>query len=98
MINDFINRFKNKHKDLEYLFTNGLCYHFASILNNMFIGSIMYNDIDNHFAFLYNNKLYDITGEIKKDNFVYWDIYKTKEPLNSGRVTNECIFLIDKNR
>ena len=60
MIEKFINNFKKKHKDLEYLFTNGLCYQFTCILDKIFVGSIMYNDIDNHFAFLHNGKLYDI--------------------------------------
>lgn len=93
MIQNFINNFKKKHKDLEYLFTNGLCYHFTSILEKLFIGNIMYNEIDNHFAFLYNGKLYDITGEIDNVNFEYWDVYKSQEPLNSSRIIQNCVFL-----
>lgn len=93
MIEKFINNFKRKHKDLEYLFTNGLCYQFTCILDKIFVGSIMYNDIDNHFAFLHNGKLYDITGAIDDTNFEHWDIYKLREPLNSSRITRSCIFL-----
>lgn len=99
----FIKKFKrdsNNEKFLENHFTNGYCYHFAVILaalfgNEDYQSNIMYNPIDNHFATKYNNKLYDITGEIKlTTDWVDWNRYKEFEPLDSERVIKNCIYKI----
>lgn len=94
MIDKFIENFRNKNQCLVDIFTNGCCYHFACILNNIFSGFICYNDIDNHFAFMSNEgKLYDITGQISDDKYESWTLYKVKEPLNSSRIVKNCIYL-----
>lgn len=90
---EFVENFRNKHPDFQYLFTHGLCYHFAAILKSIFFGDIVYNDIDNHFAFYDGVNTIDITGIIDSKGFISWDDYVQKEKLNSERVNNECIIL-----
>ena len=93
----FVETFRSKHPDFQYLFTNGLCYHFAAILKNIFFGDIVYNDIDNHFAFDDGYNVLDITGIIDREGFQNWDKYNRQERLNSERVANECILLYNAN-
>lgn len=96
IIEKFCETFRSKNKNLIQIFNQGYCYHFACILHNIFNGKIMYNDIDNHFACLYDGKLYDIAGEINyphNDGYVDWEDYQRSEPLNSSRVINECVYL-----
>lgn len=96
IIEKFCETFRSKNKNLIQIFNQGYCYHFACILHNIFNGKIMYNDIDNHFACLYDGKLYDIAGEINyphNDGYVDWEDYQRSEPLNSSRVLNECVYL-----
>lgn len=90
----FIGRFQNG--GATKTFTEGCCYYFAAILRlRGFDGYIVYNEIDNHFAFKCCNKLYDITGEITDTeaikNFVSWDTYVSVEPKNAARVMRDCI-------
>ena len=66
---EFINKFKfaNKQNVLENTFTNGYCYYFAIILKTRFpSGKILFDKDFNHFVFQYDNKLYDITGNVTK--------------------------------
>lgn len=92
----FIKLFQND--DTIEIFTTGCCYYFALILNTRFKGKIVYNDIDNHFAFKYEDRLYDITGEITNDlcklSYVNWEDYITIEPRNSERVIKDCILKV----
>lgn len=93
---EFINRRFNNPEVIKS-FTNGNCYYFAVILKARFNkGLIMYNEIDNHFGYLLDNKIYDITGVIcekfSNDNlWDYWFIYYNRESANSRRVINDCI-------
>lgn len=96
IVEKFCETFRSKNENLIQIFNQGYCYHFACILHNIFNGKIMYNDIDNHFACLYDGKLYDIAGEINyphNDGYVDWAEYQRIEPLNSSRVLNECVYL-----
>lgn len=93
---DFINRRFN-NPEVVKSFTNGNCYYFVIILITRFgKGRIVYNEIDNHFGYLLNNKIYDITGVIC-ENFInnnlwqYWFIYCVNEPANSYRIERDCI-------
>lgn len=94
----FIKNFKENNPDaIEDCFMNGNCYWFAQILktvteNN---GLIMYDPILNHFYFYYikTNKFYDIRGEVHPDpgDIISWETYRYVEPLDAGRVFNNCI-------
>lgn len=82
-IENFIVNFKTRIKGSEDLivnmFTNGLCYHFTSILKDVFPGGIVIHDeITNHFLYWYEGFYYDITGNVditfyKFDGLVEWD-------------------------
>jgi hypothetical protein len=93
---DFINRRFNNPEVIKS-FTNGNCYYFAQILRIRFNkGFIVYNEIDNHFGYLLDNKVYDITGIVCK-NFKNdklwqdWTFYAFTEPSNAKRIINDCI-------
>lgn len=92
---EFINRRFNNPEVIKS-FTNGNCYYFAQILRIQFCtGHIVYNEIDNHFGYLLNNKVYDITGVIcenRNDNlWKDWIRYMFYEPSNAKRVIDYCI-------
>lgn len=69
-------------------FTNGYCFHFAAILEKMFDGMIMYDPIDNHFAFLLNSdaSLYDASGKI--GHFTH--ILKTPDDIPCYNLVPTC--------
>ena len=102
-IEKFIEKFKidSGNKELiEKLFTSGYCYHFAIMLSTLF-GSvdypeddIMYNPVDNHFAFMHDFKLYDITGYIGllSDDWEYWVDYKDVDKTEVNRIIKQCIY------
>lgn len=113
-INIFIKQFQNDGT-IE-VFTQGFCYYFAKILSTRFVyfynePLIMYNPIDNHFACLILDKLWDITGELdvtvgttfnraretskNVDNWYCWDNYKDFDNKDYERVVRDCI--IKKN-
>lgn len=91
---DFIKHF-NKNKGTIKTFTEGCCYWFAFILHTRFKGTIMYDDINNHFACKINNIIYDING-INNNIFVEWDNYCKIEPLNADRIIRDCIIFETK--
>ena len=87
----FIQQF-DKDKDT---FLYGMCYWFAVILSSRFGGEIYYNDIDNHFATLIGNSLYDVTGELyNKSEFIPWEQYSPNSSERK-RVIKYCILKED---
>ena len=68
IIENFIVKFKKGFNSeiLEYVFTQGNCYHFSAILDNLFEGGIVYNPIEGHFLFESDNMFYDITGKVNE--------------------------------
>lgn len=106
---NFINTFKEMYpKQIEDMFLHGLCYWFATILEEQFNGRKVYDCIDGHFITEIDNELYDIRGKItdkydkpvsnpyKEDgDLIYWDIYQEWEPLDSARVIKYCKDLKD---
>lgn len=105
-IDQFIKTFKKDFVGDQALlvrhFTNGYCYHFATILNSLFgsedgLNGIVYNPVENHFAFYSGGKFYDITGEIPQSaNWYSWDYYKGLEPNDAERVIEQCCYKVYK--
>jgi hypothetical protein len=111
-VEKFIINFKQRFKDSEdlivHMFTNGLCYHFTSILKDVFPGGIVIHDeIANHFLYWYDGYYYDITGAIELDmykfaGFVEWE--ETKEEYqrlthvydNHYDVVRRCCVLLEE--
>ena len=98
---NFIYNFKhrvNKEKELEDVFLNGNCYYFSIILKHRFPNMhIVYSQIDNHFMCLYDNRIYDIRGDITNNVMVYdlfsWEDYMHYDKLDYGRVVKYCVNL-----
>ncbi len=91
-IMNFIGKFQNE--GTIKTFTEGCCYWFAEILRRRFPGLIMYNPIDNHFAFATSTdaRLYDITGELEKTkDWSIWEEYKRRDNLETERIYRYCI-------
>lgn len=85
--NEFIAKFKqsNRNKVMEDTFLHGFCYYFAVILKNRFpTGTILYDKEAAHFVFSYENKLYDITGNVTNQ-------YHNTSPTWNATITKECI-------
>ena len=95
-INEFISHFSDREQ-----FLNGNCYWFAFILQERFkifgFTKIMYNPIDNHFATLIDDTLYDILGPVpisSNSPWYDWDRYQKIEPLNAERIYRDTILQI----
>lgn len=91
---EFIKYFQNE--GTMNVFLNGCCYWFAFILYTRFIDNyarLMYNYISGHFATMIDDKLYDITGEIKNpdDKWIPFDEYQAKEPNYTKVIIRDCI-------
>jgi hypothetical protein len=87
-IEKFIALFNNDEK-----FTNGLCYWFAYILKGRFPnGEIWYDQIENHFYFVVNNKTFDVSGEVTLPNTaIKWNEYSDYDELDYQRVIKYCV-------
>lgn len=95
----FIKRFESAKE----LFLSGCCYWFADILYERFyydygIVEIYYNPVDNHFATMIDNILYDVTGSINDNGFICWNDYKIEEPFGARRIEEYCIKLKDADK
>lgn len=97
MINilEFINNFKKDFniKEIEKCFTEGNCYHFATILKNMYPKSEIYhNDIENHFFVILQDVCYDITGTIYPNlkNCSKFEDLKNFDRLYYDRLVEQC--------
>ena len=98
-IEEFINKFRTP--ETEKVFTQGGCYWFAHILYTRFSMTLMkpeiwYNEVSDHFATMIGDKLYDITGKLKRtgNKWIKWDEYRTIEPSYSDVVIRDCILKV----
>lgn len=100
----FINQFKqNFPKELEYVFTNGNCYHFSVILKHIYPeGEIWYKQLLGHFVFKLNDKFYDITGDVTKEQeerfLIDWENYKDEDKLHYNRLVRDCVYKLPIDR
>lgn len=87
-IEEFISLFNNDDK-----FMNGLCYWFAYMLKGRFPnGEIWYNQIENHFYFVVNNKAFDVRGEVElPSTAIRWSEYANYDELDYQRVVKYCV-------
>lgn len=77
----------NKQNVLENTFTKGFCYYFAIIMQTRFPGGqILYDKEYAHFVYKYNNKLYDITGNVTKK-------YHNLSAKWNDTITKQCILI-----
>ena len=65
--------FISQFSDMREGFLNGKCFWFAQILHMRFpLYGVMYNQIDNHWACLISDWLFDASGEIYREGFEAW--------------------------
>lgn len=91
----FIERFsKRDGKELGEVtrcFTDGCCWWFARILCERFVGEMVYDEIDGHFAAEIGGRVYDITGDITETfRKTYWSVFVEREPNLSVRILRRC--------
>ena len=90
-IESFIKQFRDL--GAENCFSNGMCYWFASILNNRFPGGeIVYDEVANHFGCEIGGQVYDITGNVTNTyNWMPWLKFIYKDTALTKRVVRDCI-------
>lgn len=86
-VEKFIKEFKFAYsQELEYVFLNGNCYHFAVILKDIYPeASLVYHEIEGHYLTLIDNRLYDITGDVTNNYNIY------------GMISDDFLYNIEKN-
>jgi len=57
---DFISNFKNAQDTFLY----GCCFWFAFILQERFGGTMMYEQVENHYVQEIDGRLYDVSGDV----------------------------------
>lgn len=100
IIQSFIKKFQ--YPTTTVLFTHGCCYWFASILFERFYdygAEIMYAPVENHFAVMINERIYDITGDITESPFytqwVKWCDFD--DELERKRIERDCILFLSRD-
>ncbi|MBO5037734.1 MAG: hypothetical protein J6D42_11730 [Clostridia bacterium] len=92
-VENFINKFNSagKTQSITEVFTCGYCYWFAHILHSRFPKSeIMYDPVVNHFVVKYQNRLYDITGDVtEKYDVIPWKDFSGS--IERKRIIDHCI-------
>lgn len=92
-IGSFIERFQktSKTQNITEVFTCGCCYWFAHILCSRFPDAILlYDPVMNHFLVGYNDRLYDITGDVTEQyDAIPWEDFE--DELERQRIVDYCI-------
>lgn len=93
-INQFIRHFQTNEGTIT-TFTCGCCYWFAVILFIRFMpdgAQIVYDQVDNHFATMIGDRVYDITGDVTDGhNWVLWRSMRYLDELLTSRIVRDCI-------
>lgn len=93
----FISRFTNtgKYDQVIEAFTCGCCFWFAQILSERFGGTILFDDIEGHFATKIGERVYDVRGDITHEQHHWnrWDSWEDPANPSGARmsVVNGCI-------
>ena len=97
LVLDFIWQFRKFGSDVADAFSNGMCFHFTTILRHRF-GSlycpIMYDQVANHFATQIEGRIYDITGDITDDPQYHWKRWTTvcaEDYKHANRIRRDCV-------
>lgn len=88
---DFIEQFK----DGTEMFTCGLCYWFAFILQERFGGNMMYEPVINHFVQEIGGRLYDVTGDVTEqyttEYLMFWADMESYDASLYRRLLRDCV-------
>ena len=92
MIIDFIEWFRKP--DTIEVFTNGMCYWFAKILELRFGGEILYATSYGHFVCRIDGRLYDVTGDVSNqyvEGLISWNDMPEYDELLYERLVRDCV-------
>lgn len=94
-IERFISNFKKgfEENQVEDLFLNGNCYHFALILHEMYDAEIVYDPHTQHFLTKFDGNYYDITGRITAplDEY-FWDEMESVDEEEYQEILRTCVY------
>lgn len=74
--------------------TSGNCYFFAVILKARFPdGKVVYDDVEGHFLFSYQGRLYDYNGEqpVGNRSLIEWNLFDEYDHALKQRIIRDCI-------
>lgn len=78
------------------MWLNGLCYHFAKLLQNRYGGELYYHHT-NHFMLYYDDVLYDASGDVtvkySDDMLCTWMTVLEEDWLLASRIIRDCVDL-----
>jgi hypothetical protein len=84
-VEEFIATVRDSFIGSQQVYTEGSCYHFYSILKQVFPQAIALFDND-HIVTEIDGKIYDITGEVRRDvsmdKYERLPSYQLKAPFN----------------
>lgn len=98
LILNFIRQFRDL--GAENTFSNGMCYYFTTILRRRFgssNGTIMYDQVTNHFATEIEGRIYDITGDVTDNSEYHWERWtdvRKHDPALAKFIRRDCILKI----
>ena len=68
----FLKELKYSHHDMERIFTDGSCFRLCKILASVCTGAeFYYSQKDGHWITKYNDRFYDINGELDQEYVVF---------------------------
>ena len=97
VIEDYIQQFRQFGTDVVDCFSNGMCYHFMTILRKRFgpfCTTPMYDEAMNHFATKIDDRIYDVTGDITDDPRYHWERWTTvrsRDWRHTERILRDCV-------
>jgi len=80
----------------ETVFLYGMCYWFSYILQGRFGGTMMYEQVENHFVQEIGGRLYDASGDVtelygQSKTLMRWDEMKDYDEALYHRLVKYCI-------
>lgn len=96
IILNYIEQFRAFGPQVVDCFSNGMCYHFMTILQKRFgpfCTTPMYDDVMNHFATKIDDRIYDITGDVTDDpkyNWQPWQPWSYIRANEPERIYRDC--------
>ena len=91
---DFIEQFNAYEKESVLLdtFTKGFCYYFALMLQDRFLGEILYDPVIGHFITKIDSRFYDITGDVTERYILNDRLYKKSTWSKQRSIMFGCVY------
>lgn len=96
-IDKFIENFKKgfPEEQMKNIFTQGNCFHFATMLESFYSGYIVYDPHNQHFLFKRGKRFYDINGEVDEPlDFQLWEDLEEDGGEEYEFLLRNCVFKI----